>query len=114
MAAIAFDTLAFARRLKAAGVPDEQAEAQAELMAEAFVFNMDSLVTKDYLEATLDARFSEMERKLDRRFGEIESRFAEVERRFVGVDGKFRLIYWMLGVIIASTTLPQLIELFGR
>ena len=103
MAAIAFDTLAFARRLKAAGVPDEQAEAQAELMAEAFVFNMDSLVTKDYLEATLDARF-----------GEINSRFAELESRFVGIDGKFRLIYWMLGVIIASTTLPQLIELFGR
>ncbi len=103
MAAIAFDTLAYARRLKAAGVPDEQAEAQAELMAEAFVFNMDSLVTKDYLEATLDARF-----------GEINSRFAELESRFVGIDGKFRLIYWMLGVIIASTTLPQLIELFGR
>ena len=103
MAAIAFDTLAFARRLKAAGVPDEQAEAQAELMAEAFVFNMDSLVTKDYLEATLDARF-----------GEINSRFAELESRFVGIDGKFRLIYWMLGVIIASTSLPQLIELFGR
>ena len=47
MAAIAFDTLKYARRLIEAGVPDRQAEAQAELMAEAFVFNMDSVVTKD-------------------------------------------------------------------
>ncbi len=36
MAAVAFDTLKFARRLKEAGVPDKQAEAQAEVMAEAF------------------------------------------------------------------------------
>ena len=34
MAAIAFDTLKFARRLKDVGVPKAQAEAQAELMAE--------------------------------------------------------------------------------
>ena len=55
MAAIAFDTLSYARRLKDAGVPDKQAEAQAELMAEAFVFNIDSLVIKDYLDARLAA-----------------------------------------------------------
>lgn len=62
MAALAFDTLRFARRLVAAGVPKQQAEAQAELMAEAFVYNMDALVTKEYLEACLDARF---DRKFD-------------------------------------------------
>ena len=53
MAAIAFDTLRFARRLIEAGVPDRQAEVQAELMAEAFLFNVDSVVTKDYLDARL-------------------------------------------------------------
>ena len=35
MAAIAFDTLKCARRLIDAGVPQQQAEAQAEVMAEA-------------------------------------------------------------------------------
>ena len=54
MAAIAFDTLKFARRLKEVGVPE--AEAQAELMAEAFVVNLNTQVTKYYLEQCLDAR----------------------------------------------------------
>ena len=53
MAAVAFDTLKAARRLIAAGIPARQAEAQAEVMAEAFVFNMDKLVTQDYLDARL-------------------------------------------------------------
>ena len=47
MAAVAFDTLKCARKLKAAGYTDKQAEVQAEIMAEAFVFNMDALVTRD-------------------------------------------------------------------
>ncbi|MFT6955201.1 MAG: hypothetical protein ACJAYC_000194 [Halieaceae bacterium] len=51
MAAIAFDTLKAARHLIEAGMPTRQAEAQAEVMAETFVFNVDSLVTKDYLDA---------------------------------------------------------------
>ena len=112
MAAIAFDTLNFARRLKEAGVPEQQAETQAELMAEAFVFNMDSLVTRDYLEACLDARFTAQDARIDARFAEqqrhMDERFAKVYLKFVEIDGKFRLIYWMLAVSIASTTIPTL------
>ena len=101
MAAIAFDTLNFARRLKEAGVPEQQAETQAELMAEAFVFNIDSLVTTDYLEACLDARFTAQDARIDERFARVDVKFAEI-------DGNFRLIYWMLALIIASTTVPAL------
>jgi hypothetical protein len=144
MAAIAFDTLKAARRMIAAGMPQRQAEAQAEIMAEAFVFNVDSLVTKDYLESCLDARFlaqdARFEKMLDSRFAQmgarfaqIDARFAEVEARFAGqgerftdqesrftqleakmdlgfseANGKFKLIYWMLAVVIASTTVPAL------
>jgi len=112
MSAIAFDTLKFARRLIEVGVPEKQAETQAELMAEAFVFNMDSLVTRDYLEACLDARFSAQDARIDARFAEqdkrIEKLSAKVDVKFAEVDGKFRLIYWMLAVIIASTTVPAL------
>ncbi len=84
MAAIGFDTLKVARRLKAAGFPEKQAETQAEIMAEAFVFNLDTLVTKDHL----DARFAE-------------------------VDGKFRLVMWMLAVVIASTVIPAVQKLLA-
>ncbi len=112
MSAIAFDTLKFARRLIKVGVPEEQAETQAELMAEAFVFNMDSLVTRDYLEACLDARFSAQDARVDARFNEqdkrIEKLSAKVDVKFAEMDGKFRLIYWMLAVIMASTTVPAL------
>ncbi len=81
MSAFAFDTLKFVRRLTDAGIPQQQAEAQAEVMSEAFVFNMDSLVTRDYLDARLDARFAQQDARLDVRFAEqdarIDSGFAE-------------------------------------
>ena len=85
MAAIAFDTLKAARRLKQAGVPEEQAEAQAEIMAEAFVFNIESLVTKDYL----DTRFGEFEARLESQFG-----------------GELRLHRWILAVIVVTNLIP--------
>ena len=40
MTTIAFDTLRFANRLKAAGVPDKQAEAEAEALAEVLEVNL--------------------------------------------------------------------------
>ena len=83
MAAVAFDTLKCARRLKKAGYTDKQAEVQAEIMAEAFVFNIDALVTKDYLDARLETLSAELK-------------------------GEFRLIYWMLAIVIASTVIPAL------
>lgn len=107
MALIAFDTLAYARRLMEVGVSEEQASVQAEVMAETLLHNVDSLVTRDYLDARLDARFNEFENRIDKRFARIDVRLTEI-------DGKFRLIYWMLGIVIASTTLPQLITLFSH
>ena len=113
MAAIGFDTLKFDRKLKAAGVPDQQAEAQAEIMAEAFLLNMDALVTKDYL----DARFAEQEARMDIRFTEqdarIDARFAQVDIRFADVNGKFRLVMWMLAVVMASTVIPVVHKLLS-
>ncbi len=93
MAALAFDTLAYVRRIIAAGVPREQAEAQADAMKEAFVHNVDALVTRDYL----DTRFSEFETRveanMDRRFTEMEARFTamevSVDKRFAEQDARF-------------------------
>ncbi|MBU2774342.1 DUF1640 domain-containing protein [Acidithiobacillus ferrooxidans] len=53
MATITFDTLKFANKLKAAGLPPEQAEAQAEALAEVIEVNIQDLVTKDDLVASL-------------------------------------------------------------
>ncbi|KAG0183741.1 hypothetical protein DFQ28_001085 [Apophysomyces sp. BC1034] len=91
MAAIAFDTLKFANRLKTAGVPPAQAEAEAEVLADVFESNLDELATK--------ADLRELEMRLD---AKMDKRFAEVDKRFVRVEGEFLLLKWMLGVVIAG------------
>jgi len=118
MAAVAFDTLKFARRLKEVGVPEAQAEAQAELMAEAFVFNMDALVTKDYLEQCLDARFAVQDTRIEQRFAaqdaRIEQRFNHIDLALVGISGELKLLRWMLALIVITTVIPVLQEWFTR
>lgn len=93
MAEIAFDTLNYARRLKAAGVPEQQAEVQAELMGEAFGYYVGNLVTKDYLEATLDARFA----KQDAQFAEIRT--------------QLRMHNWIFAMLAAAILLPAIKDL---
>jgi hypothetical protein len=136
MAAIAFDTLKAARRLKEVGVPEAQAEAQAELMAEAFVFNMDALVTKDYLEQCLDARFAAQDARIEQRFAtqdkrfdkrfaaqdkQFDERFAVQDKRFNQLDlalmeirGDIKLQRWMLALIIITTVIPTLQDWYTR
>jgi hypothetical protein len=53
MSTLTFDTLKFANRLKAAGVPDKQAEAEAEILGEALEVNLQNLVTEDMLRREL-------------------------------------------------------------
>ena len=143
MSAIAFDTLAYVRRIVAAGVPREQAEAQADAMKEAFVHNVDALVTRDYLdtrftefetrvEANMDRRFTAMESNVDKRFTEVDKRFTameikvekqfvEVDKRFDGlelrferIDSKFSRIYLMFGLTMVTATIPILQNFFGQ
>ncbi len=99
MSSLAFDSLRFARRLREAGVPEMQAEAQAELMAEAFGFYVDNLVTKDYLDARLDARFSEQDARLEARFAQQD---LYIEQRLSGLDVKLNVMAAILAVIAAS------------
>ena len=117
MAAIAFDTLKFARRLKDVGVPEAQAEAQAELMAEAFVFNMDALVTKDYLEQCLDARFAAQDARIDKKFAmqdaHFEKRLADHDLQFVELRGELKLHRWMLALILVTSVVLYLQKIFA-
>lgn len=62
MTAIAFDALRFANRFKAAGVPDKQAEAEAEALAEVLDVNLKELATKQDIE-DLEVKIGETELK---------------------------------------------------
>ncbi len=98
MAVTTFDTLKFVRRLEQAGVPSKQAEAQAEVLTEAFKVNLEDIVTKDYLVSRLDARFAEQKAYVDSRFAEFKADF----------DSKFKVHTVMLSIVMAAVVLPLL------
>jgi hypothetical protein len=105
--AIKFDTHTYVKELTGAGVTPEVAEIHAMTVAHAFGMFIDGVVTKDYLDATLDSRFAaqdakfekrfdaigqrfvDLEMKFEQRFASIDQRFAEVDKRFVEQDLKF-------------------------
>ena len=88
MATITFDTLKFVEKLKAAGVPEGQAKAEAEALQKAM-------------------GTAEVATKRD-----IERLEAKIEARFERADGKMTLIQWMLALVVAAEVVPILAKLF--
>jgi hypothetical protein len=77
MAQFSFDTLAFVKRLSAAGMDTRQAEALAETLS---VHALDTLVTKDDLKNALDA----LELRLTMRMGAISAASAALTIAIIG------------------------------
>lgn len=78
MTTITFDTLQFAKKLKEAGVPERQAEVQAEAMAEIIEERLATKLDLEKLEAKIDLKIAEL---------------------------KAELIKWMLGVSLAQAAI---------
>lgn len=74
MSSITFDTLKFANKLKEAGVPSAQAEAEASALAEVLDVNLKELTTKD-----------------------------DLKNMEVRLDAKIHVLQWMLGFLLAGT-----------
>lgn len=116
MAIMQFDMFRFMRTLSAAGIPEKQAKAQAEAMSEAFGSYSDGVVTREYLDARLDARFTEQDARFEKRFSEqdanIEKRFAKSELLFADFRGEMRgdmkVLRWMMATVVATTVVPAL------
>lgn len=70
-------------------------------MAEAFIYNTDSLVTKDYLDEKLD-KFVTKD-YLDARLDALEAR----------MGAKFSISLWMMGLGFSVLVIPQLRALLG-
>ncbi|MFV8819241.1 hypothetical protein [Haliea sp. E17] len=90
MAEYAFDTLHHARSLKAAGVPEQQAEVHAELMGKAFAYITGELVTRDYL----DMQLAKLEARQDTHFAELRA--------------QLRMHNWIFAVLTAAIVLPTI------
>lgn len=96
MAVATFDTLKFANTLKEAGVPPQQAEAQARALGEVVQLNFKELVTKDDLAAVERTIKLEIAAAEQRQGGRLDK--AEATHK-----GEMTLIKWMLGVNLTLT-----------
>jgi phage host-nuclease inhibitor protein Gam len=99
MAVATFGTLKFANALKAAGVPDKQAEAEATVLSEALQLNLKELATKDDLASTkgdlkreiddfrkevkqdIDSFRKEVNQEIDSFRKEVKQEFKDLEQR---------------------------------
>ena len=84
------DTLAMVKKLRDAGVPQQQAEAEAEVISETAERVEDSVreefvpksaMREDFL--ALDARLTAMEALMEKRFAQMEARIAQSEARLM-------------------------------
>ncbi len=80
MSTFTFDTLRFAERLKAAGVPEAQAKAEAEALRDVF---------SEALDTTLATRSDIIDSK------------SEVKVVIATLDAKVDKLSWMMGILIA-------------
>jgi hypothetical protein len=91
VATITFDTLKFVEKLKAAGVPEAQAKAEAEAL-------------QGVLSESLDTQLA-TKRDIDGLRSELKEFKAEV-------NGKLTLVQWMLALVVAAEVVPLLAQLF--
>jgi len=92
MSTLTFDTLKFANQLKTAGIPAEHAEAEAKALSEVLETNLGDLVTnKD-----MDARLEKTESAFRQEMSNLNAKMSDL---------KFELLKWMIGLLIAQTTL---------
>lgn len=77
MSSVTFDTLKFVERLKASGISDPQAKAIAEAQVEAF-----SETTSNTLATKMDIN--------------------RLELKLTEHDGEFKLIKWMMGLMLGG------------
>jgi hypothetical protein len=82
MATITFDTLKYVEKLRAAGVPEAQAKAEAEALSEVLHSGSGELATTNDIRA-------------------LTSDLRSLEDR---VNGKFTLLQWMIGFSLALNT----------
>ena len=103
MSILTFDTLKFANRLKTAGVPAVQAEAEADALSEVLETNLSELATKEDLRHEI----GDLRKDMDARFAGVDAKLEKTESvlRQEMSSLKFELLKWMIGVAIAQAGL---------
>ncbi len=115
---IAFDTLKYARRLRDAGFPADQAEAMAEAQNEALRDTLDGQVATKADILKLDNKLSSEIQAVDSNLraeiqavdsnlrAEIQAVEARLDIKFERTNADSRLLKWMLGVVMVAVVIP--------
>lgn len=121
---IKFDTLEYIRRLIEAGIPADQAEAQAnaltEVLSEATVapselvlHRSDMIARIEMLKADLYAKLEALEERFNAKLKAWEERFnARLEALEARMNAKFTALYWMVGISLTLHAVT-LVKLFS-
>lgn len=99
MTTITFDTLAYVKTLREAGIEEKQAEAQAAALATVLKSGTADLATQRDIESLR----SDVKRDIDLLRAELKKDLAETHRAIA--ETKAELIRWVVGVGILQTTL---------
>ena len=126
MAIATFDTLKFANTLKAAGVPDKQAEAEANAFAEIIQIQVKDLATKADLDRQsegLNREIAEVKKDLKQEIAEVKKDLkqeiadlrkevtSDIEVLRAKMTGEFLLLKWMITALITGV-MAMVIRIF--
>lgn len=119
---VAFDTLAYAKKLESCGIAVKQAEAHAEALADVLVVNFTSkkdletnynkLLNKiDHVEASLLSKIDRLDNKIDNTVVQLDNKIDNIEvnlkqniQQTVN-HVKIEIIKWVIGLLFAQTAL---------
>ncbi len=117
---IKFDTLEYARKLVEAGIPADQAEAQAnalsDVLAEATVGPSELVLFKSDMLARMELLRSDVLGRIELVKHDLDILRQDLENFKTSVNTKFTTVFWMLGISMAlhAVTIAALIEVLTR
>lgn len=100
-----FDTLAVANELKQAGFSQEQAEALARAWGHVasgdLATKSDLIRTESALKEDIATVKSDLEKQIATLKSDLEQKIAGLDQKIARLDGRFTLLSWMVGVVMA-------------
>lgn len=104
----AINTLNFFEKLKNAGMPEDQAKVQVEVITEVVEANKRDLYA---VETRLEAKIDKVETRLEARIDKVETRLDKLTdkvellaTKVATIAGEMAFVKWMLGLLTAGIT----------
>ncbi|MBF0472943.1 MAG: hypothetical protein HQK91_00450 [Nitrospirae bacterium] len=106
MTTMTFDTLTYVKKLRAAGVSEEQAEVQAEtikeLVAEQQISTQDHIKLETHLDSSinkLDSKIDKLDIKIDNKIDKLDNK---IDNIYVELKSEIKILRWMMGLMLTG------------